>query len=140
MSLAELQALPPGGLSLEADVEANAGFEAEWRRTGEQPIFGSGTLRLLDGRLVRIRYIIHVLPGPIYEVVIDRSREDVGAPARTFVSAGSVLSAWRAAERRLAEIDPHAPEWATAKRELDHFREEFQRVTRARATVGEGGD
>ncbi len=130
LSLAELQALPPGGLSLEADVQAAEGFEAEWRKAGERPIFGSGTVRLLDGRLVRVRYVINPLPDAGFEVILERSRENVSAAPRMF-TAGSVLSAWRAAERRLAEIDPDSPEWPTAKRESDHFRDEFRRVTQS---------
>ena len=135
MSLAQLQALPPGGLSLEADVAASAGFEEEWRRTGEQRIFGAGTVRLLDGRLLRIQYAIDPLPDGTFEIVLERSQEDVSAPARTF-TAGHVLSSWRAAERRLAEIPPETPEWALAKRELDHFRDEFRRVTERPAERG----
>lgn len=45
-------------------------------------------------------------------------------------TVGSVLSAWRTAERRLAELDPDGPEWARAQAEIDHFRTEYQRLAR----------
>ncbi len=129
MSLDELRALPPGGLSLEEDKAGREGFEDAWQEAGRGAIVGAGTVRLLDGRLIRVRYLIDPRPDGTFEVIIERSQEAIGEPPRAY-TVGSVLSAWRTAERGLAELEPDSPEWATAQAEIEHFRTEYQRLAR----------
>lgn len=129
MSLDELRALPPGGLSLEEDKAGREGFEDAWQEAGRGAIVGAGTVRLLDGRLIRVRYLIDPRPDGTFEVILERSQEAIGEPPRAY-TVGSVLSAWRTAERSLAELEPGSPEWATAQAEIEHFRTEYQRLAR----------
>jgi hypothetical protein len=90
LTLLELQALPPGGLSVENDDTASKAFEAAWIEGGRNPVVGSGTIRLLDGRLIRVQYFIVVQPDGGFEIVLDRADEPVGAPTRD-------LHGWRGA-------------------------------------------
>ncbi|MEO7117747.1 MAG: hypothetical protein ABIZ34_02115 [Candidatus Limnocylindrales bacterium] len=134
MSLAELQALPPGGLSLEEDRAASEGFAEAWQEQGGGEIIGAGTVKLLDGRLVRVRYLITTLSDGLYEVTLERSAEAVTEPPRTY-SVGKVLSSWRAAERKLSVVTTDTPEWEMIQSEIEHFRSEYRRLARSeRAT------
>ena len=92
MSLAELRAMPPGALSLEEDKAGREGFEDAWQEAGRGAIVGAGTVRLLDGRLIRVRYLIDPRPDGTFEVILERSQEAIGEPPRAY-TVGSVLSA-----------------------------------------------
>ncbi len=127
MTLEELRALPPGGLSLEADREAGEGFEEEWRRSGAHAIVGAGTIRLLDGRLLRLRYLATPKADGTFEIQLEPTTESTSHPARTF-TVGAALAAWRAAERRLEELEPGKPEWQLAMTDLEQFKSEYQRL------------
>ncbi len=127
MTLAQLRALPPGGLSLEENRAESEAFEAEWRASGEGQIAGAGTIRLPEGRLLRIRFLITPRPDSTFEILFDEIDEPVQAPSRLFTT-GSALAAWRAAERKLEALDPTSSEWAAANADVEHFRQEHQRL------------
>ncbi len=129
----ELKALPRGALSIEEDRAASNGFEEAWKASGGGEIFGTGTIRRLDGRLLRVRYLITPQADDTYEIILEPSAEQVDEPPRTY-TLGAVLSAWRAAERKLATLDAGRPEWAAAQAEIEHFRSEYQRLARDRST------
>ncbi len=124
----QLRALPPGSLSLEEDRVASSGFEVAWDRAGRGEIVGSGSVRLLDGRLIRLRYLITPQADGTFEIVIERADELVSEPPRMY-TIGAVLSAWRAAERDLEEVVPGSAEWTAAQSEIEYFRAEYKRVT-----------
>ena len=75
MTLEDLRALPPGGMSVEQDRSGSAEFEAAWAETGRGPILGAGTIRLLDGRLIRVRYLVTPQSDGTYEVILERSEK-----------------------------------------------------------------
>jgi hypothetical protein len=127
LTLDQLKSLPPGGLALEEDRDASAGFESAWTESGRGAILGAGTARLLDGRLIRVRYLITPQPDGIFEIILEQSEEAVAEPPRTY-TVGGVLSAWRSAERKLEALEPGTREWAAASAEVDYFRDEYQRV------------
>jgi hypothetical protein len=129
MSLDELRSLPPGGLSVEQDRAASEAFEAEWRASGEGQVAGAGTIRVSGGQLMRIRFLIMPKPDGTFEIIFDRIEEPVTAPPRTF-TVGSALAAWRAAERKLETLDPASAEWAVANADVQHVRDEYQRLVR----------
>jgi PAS domain S-box-containing protein len=127
LTIDELRALPPGALSMEEDREASAGFSEAWEQGGRGAVVGSGTMRRLDGRLVRLRYHIAPLADETFDIIIEESLESVTEPARTY-TLNTALSAWRAAERKLASVDPQSPEGVRAQAEFDYFRMEYQRL------------
>jgi hypothetical protein len=129
LTFEQLRALPPGSLSLDEDRAAAVGFAAAWDGSGRGEIVGSGSVRLLDGRLLRIRYHITPHPDATFEVIIERADEAVTHPPRTY-TVGTVLSAWRAAERKLETVVPGSEEWRSAQAEIEYFRSEYQRVAR----------
>jgi hypothetical protein len=129
LTFEQLQSLPPGSLSLDEDRAATAGFEAAWRESGRAEIFGSGSVRLLDGRLIRLRYLITPQADGTFAIVIERADEAVSDPPRMYTT-GAVLSAWRAAERSLENVVPGTAEWNAAQAEIDYFRAEYRRVSR----------
>jgi PAS domain-containing protein len=125
----QLRMLPPGSLSLDEDRAASAGFEAAWDGEGRGPIVGAGSVRLLDGRLLRIRYLITPHPDGTFEVIIERADEAVSGPPRMY-TVGGALSAWRAAERKLEKVVPGSEEWKAVEAEVEYFRAEYQRAAR----------
>jgi hypothetical protein len=132
MTLDQLKALPPGALSLKEDRAGSAEFKAAWHDSGRATIVGASTARLLDGELIRVRYVITPQPDGSFEVILERTDESVEEPPRTY-TVGAVLSAWRAAERQLAALEPESEEWRVAQADIDYFRAEYQRVARERA-------
>jgi hypothetical protein len=127
MTFDQLRSLPPGGLSLERDREGSKDFESAWNDAGRNPVIGSGTIRLLDGRLIRIQYFIVPQLDGGFEIVFDVVDEPLDAPSRMY-AVGDILAAWRAAERTLAELDPESEEWAAAQAAIAHFRGEYRRL------------
>jgi hypothetical protein len=127
MTFEQLRSLPPGGLSLERDREGSKEFESAWNDAGRSPVIGSGTIRLLDGRLIRIQYFIVPQPDGGFEIVFDVVDEPLDAPSRMY-AVGDILAAWRAAERTLAQLDPESNEWVAAQAAIAHFRGEYRRL------------
>jgi hypothetical protein len=127
MNFDQLRSLPPGGLSLERDRAESKDFESAWNDAGRNPVIGSGTIRLLDGRLIRIQYFIVPQLDGGFEIVFDVVDEPLDAPSRMY-AVGDILAAWRAAERTLAQLDPESNEWAAAQAAIAHFRGEYRRL------------
>ena len=128
LSLGQLRELPPGSMSLEQDRAASEVFAAAWEGAGRAPLVGTGTVRLLDGNLLRLRYYIWSREDGSVEIVLEQSPESVAEPPRAY-SIGKVLSAWRAAERQLETLDPGSQEWQAADAENRYFRSEYRRLS-----------
>ncbi len=135
LSLDQLRDLPTGSLSLEQDRDASAGFAAAWEGGGRAPVVGAGTIRLLDGSLVRLRYSVWAQDDGSVEVVFERSQESVSEPPRAY-AIGKVLSAWRAAQRQLEALEPGSREWREAEAEDRYFRAEYRRLSNQRSSSG----
>jgi PAS domain-containing protein len=127
LSLEALRALPRGSLALDEGHAAGDEFRAAWEASGRGEIVGTGTLRLADGRLVRIRYLVTPRSGGTYEIIIEKVEEPADRPPRMY-TIGTVLSAWRAAERRLERVVPGSGEWDSAQAEIEYFRAEYRKL------------
>ncbi len=138
LTFAELQALPPGSMTLEEDRDSTGAFGEAWAGAGRAPILGSATARLPSGRMIRLRYLIQVQSAETFEVFLEASPESTAKPSRMY-TVGNVLSAWRAAERRLEVLEAGSPEWTEAEADTDHFRAEYRRLSGARPPDGEAG-
>ena len=128
LTLEELQALPPGSMTLEEDRDSSGAFSEAWAGAGRAPILGSATARLPNGRMIRLRYLIQVQPAGTFEVFLEASPESTARPSRMY-TVGTVLSAWRAAERRLEVLPAGSPEWTEAQADTEHFRAEYRRLS-----------
>ena len=132
LTLEQLRELPRGALSVDPDEGNSESLRAAWSEAGAPALVGSGTIRLLDGTLVRVRYLITPMADGTLELILDRSPESTDHPPRTY-TVGSVLSEWRAAERKLAHIPPDSPDWVKVEAEIDYFRRAYRRVVRAKS-------
>ena len=131
MTLEELQGLPPGALSVDPDPEAAGRFRAAWAESGGSTVFARGTVRLLSGKLIRLRIYATPLPDGNIDLLLEPSSESTEEPPQTY-TVGSVLSEWRAAERKLAAVAADSPDWNAVQAEIEHFRTVYKRVVRAR--------
>ncbi len=126
VTLPQLQALPRGAFAAEPpDAEADAAFREQWEATGRPDIGGTATLRLLDDRRVRVRFAITPTDDGRFIAVLEEIDGRVDAPPQVF-SGGSVLAAWRAAERRLTALIPGSPEWEQIQAEIEQLRRHYQ--------------
>ena len=132
VDLAELQAMPPGAFSPEPpDPDQSAAFQEAWQASGSPDIFGESTIVRPDGTQARIRFAIRPTDTGRYLVGLERASAPLES-APTVYTAGEILAAWRAAERRLVALPPGSPEQAAAEAEIASFRERYQRLFPAR--------
>lgn len=122
LGLSELRALPRGALS--ADPDESRALSAEWERAGSDRGMGEATVVRLDGRRLRIAFVVQPRDDG-YLINFEPVAHEVNQPVRMY-TLGSVLSAWRAAERRLEEIDPDSPDWHTVQEEIETLRAEHR--------------
>ena len=132
VGLEELRAMPPGAFSPEPpDPDQSAAFQEAWRESGSPDIFGESTIVRPDGTQARIRFVIRPTAAGRYEVGLEGAATSVEAPPRMF-TAGEILAAWRAAERRLVELPEGSAEQVAIETEIAAFRERYQRLFPAR--------
>jgi hypothetical protein len=131
VSLDELLALPRGALAAEpADPDQDAAFREQWEASGRPDIGGQATLQRLDGSKVRVRFAISQNSQGTFTAILDPTTAPVEAPPILF-TAGDVLQAWRAAERRLATLQEGTAEWSTVADEIEGFRARYQEAFQA---------
>lgn len=132
VSLEALRAMPPGAFSPEPpDPEQSAAFQQAWQASGSPDIFGESTIVRPDGSRERVRFAIRPTDSGHYEVGLERAPSPVDAPPKVF-TAGQILAAWRAAERRLEELAEGGAERIAVEAEIAGFRERYQRLFPAR--------
>lgn len=130
VGLEELRALPQGSFSAdEPDPEAAAAFRTQWEAEGRPDIGGQATLKRLDGSLVRVRFAISQGADGRYLAALESVGGATDAPPELF-TAGQVLAAWRAAERRLTALTPDDARFDAAMSEIEYFRARYQELFR----------
>ncbi len=131
-TLGELKAAPRGAFAAQpAPPGEEADLRKQWEAAGRPELAGETTIRRVDGREVRVRYLIVLREDGRFEAIL----EPTGGPSETpntVFALGTVLSQWRAAERRLAAIAPDSPEWAAVSAEISTLRTIYQDGYRAR--------
>ncbi len=131
IGLKQLRSLPPGAFSPEpVDVDADIAFRAQWEASGRPDIGGNATLQRLDGSRVRVRFAITTLADGGYFAVLAPIRGSTKAPPKVF-TGGQILTEWRAAERRMAELALDSPEAAAVELEIERLRSLYQDLFRA---------
>lgn len=131
-TLDELKVAPRGAFSAQpAPPGEQADLRKQWEAAGRPELAGETTIRRVDGREVRVRYLIVRRDDGRFEAILEPSGGLSGAPGTVF-ALGTVLAQWRAAERRLAAIAPDSPEWAAVSAEITTLRTTYQDEYRAR--------
>lgn len=116
-------AVPPDPIEQEAWREAYFASQAEG-------VLAEGAFRRLDGELVRVRSAIMKEPdGRFRALFYPIERPTTNLAAKTY-RIGDVLSEWRAAERKLAEIDPASAEGAALQGQVDVLRSQYQELVK----------
>lgn len=129
----ELLAMGPGSFSVDPpDPEASRALREAWEGTGSPDIGGETTIMRGDGTKARLRFVITVRDDGSYLAMIESASGELDRPAAVF-TLGDVLSEWRAAERRLDEMDAGSGEWQAVQSEITALRDRYQKSFAARA-------
>jgi PAS domain-containing protein len=124
----QLRSLPPGSFNAEpADVDAERAFRASWEAQRSPDVVGESTIKLLDGTLKRVKFAIVPLDGGQFRIILEPTEGAVGEQPRLY-TAGQVLSEWRAAERRLADLPPDSADAEAVRAEIERFRATYQEI------------
>jgi PAS domain-containing protein len=120
-------AVPPDLIEQEA-------WRAAYFASQAEGVLAEGAFRRLDGELVRVRSAIMEEPdGRFRALFYPIERPTTNLAAKTY-RIGDVLSEWRAAERRLADIDPQSPEGAAIQAEVEILRSQYHELVRRAAS------
>jgi hypothetical protein len=86
-----------------------------------------------DARLILLAFGIAGQPG--HDRLLAAMQPDAAplegsplAPSPRARTAAQALTAWRAAERRVRDLEEHTREWAVARAEVGRVRAEYQRL------------
>lgn len=117
--------------------------EAEaWRQayfsSRAEGVLAEGAFRRTDGELVRVRTGIMEQPdGTFRAMFYPLERPTTNLTARTF-RISDVLSEWRAAERRLSDVDVESEEGRKLAADVELLRQQYQQLF-ARSREQHGG-
>jgi PAS domain-containing protein len=128
-SVEELRALPGDAF---AAVPVDPEEQEAWRRayfaSQAEGVLAEVAFRRLDGELVRVRTAILEEPDGHYRALfypIERPTTDLTAK---IYRVGDILAEWRAAERRLAPLDPTSELGREVQREVDILRAQYRQL------------
>jgi PAS domain-containing protein len=130
-SVDELRMTPPDAF---AAVPPDPAEQEAWRKayfaSRAEGVLAEGAFRRRDGELVRVRTAIMEEPdGRLRALFYPIERPTTNLSARTY-RIGDVLAEWRAAERRLAEVDVDTDEGRALQRDVEVLRAQYQQLFR----------
>jgi PAS domain S-box-containing protein len=126
VTLDELRASSPGRFASEpSDPEADAAFRAQWEASGRPDVGGATTILRTDGTRARVKFAIRQMDDGSYTVLLTPVPDSPQAPTAVY-TAGEVLAAWRAAERRLEALTEDASERHEILEDIAEFRRRYQ--------------
>lgn len=129
LTIEQLRALPPRALSTTPVEEADS-LRAEWERSGATSALGETTLLRPDG--TRLRATFRVMPAADgrFRATFEPVSTPVDQPTELY-TVGRVLAAWRAAERKLAEVTPDSDEGRALQARIGQLRADHRRLFEA---------
>ena len=135
-SVEELRRTPPDAFAaVSPDPEEQEAWRKAYFASRADGVLAEGAFRRLDGELVRVRTAIIEEPdGRFRALFYPIERPTTNLAAKTY-RIGDVLSEWRAAERRLADLDPGSDEGRTVQRDVEVLQEQYRQLFR-RASEG----
>ena len=105
-----------------ADEAQATAFRTAWEGAGRPDITGETTVRRPDGSRIRVRFAITPRADGTYAATFEVVGGSRSEPP-TVRTIGDVITAWRAAERRLDTLEPGSSEWLAAQDEVAWLRE-----------------
>ena len=128
-SVSELRATPPERF---AAVPPDPAEREAWREayfsSRAEGVLAEATLRRLDGELIRIRTaVLEEADGRFRALFYPVERPTTDLTAKVYRIA-DVLAEWRAAERRLVELEPDSEEAERVTADIELLREQYQRM------------
>jgi hypothetical protein len=85
----------------------------------------------LDGEFVRVRTAILEEPDGRFRALFYAVERPTTNFSAMVYRIADVLGEWRAAERRLADIDPNSPEGRKLQHDIDVLRAQYQQIAKA---------
>lgn len=140
VELPEFLAMAPGSFSPEPpDPEADRAFREAWQESGSPDLGGEATILRGDGTKTRVRFMILPRDDGRFLAMLEGTSGEVDRPA-TLYTLGDVLSQWRAAERRLQELEVGGAEWRAVQTSISTFRDRYQRIFAAKQRSARGAN
>jgi len=130
-SVEELRTTPPDTFAaVPPDPEEQEAWRKAYFASRAEGVLAEGAFRRPDGELVRVRTAIMEEPdGRFRALFYPIERPTTNLAAKTY-RIGDVLSEWRAAERRLADLDPESDEGRTVQGDVELLRAQYQQLFR----------
>ena len=125
LSIDELRALPPGALSTKS-TEDQENLRGAVEHARPDAVAGVTTIRRGDGSRLGVRFVIRRRDDGRWEAVF--ASLDRPQASRTYKTAGSVLTAWRDAERRLDEVPGGSDEERELIAEISRLRADYREL------------
>ncbi len=136
VELPEFLGMAPGSFSPEPpDLEADRAFREAWEQAGSPDLGDEATIRRGDGTTARVRFMVMPQEDGRYLAMIKPTAGHVERPA-TIYTVGEVLAQWRAAERKLVEVEAGAAEWQAVQADITSLREGYQGLFAAKQRSG----
>jgi PAS domain-containing protein len=135
VTLEQLRHAPPGSFSatpLEPD--ARAAFVDEWQREGGDALAGAASLRRLDGRVLRVSFLVEPEADGTFLAMIQPT-DDAAVETPEIYTISGVLREWRAADRRLQEVPADGAEWSQLQLRVANLRATYHRLARSRQSA-----
>lgn len=130
IALDELKGLSPRALMAMGNAESEA-LSATWKQSVPKVAAGEATVQAPDGRARRLRFLLTSVDAGRYKVLLERT-DAPPTPGLVVFTLPEVLAAWRASERRLADVVPGSAEWESLRAEIDAFRRQYQSLFEAK--------
>ena len=133
-SVDELRATPPETFAaVPPDPEEQEAWREAYFASRAEGVLAEGAFRRTDGELVRVRTaILDEGDGRFRALFYVLERPTTNLSAKTY-RISDVLSEWRSAERRLAEVDPESDAGRTLAAEVETLRDQYQQMFRRKA-------
>ena len=128
-SIDELRATPPDRFAaVPPDPEEQEAWRKAYFSSRAEGVLAEGAYRRLDGELVRVRTaILEEADGRFRALFYPVERPTTNLSAKVY-RISDVLAEWRAAERRLVELESGTEEEARVRADIELLREQYQRM------------
>jgi hypothetical protein len=126
-SVEELRATPPAAFqATPPDTDEQQALRTAFLDAVFQGLIGEGTIRRLDGELVRVRTVITPIPEGGFRVLLDPVERPTTNLTPKVYKVSDVLAEWRSAERRLVTVDTDSEEGRDLLEDVELLRAQYR--------------